>query len=553
VTAWQLEDITGRTDQTTPSEYGSVGVYDNFGTTNLFSGDVADFNAAGWSRGGLTASGNTVTFGANTDQLSCPVRGVPVNSVPPVTGNTYVLQFTVSATASIASVGFEIVDVADGIPSFVKVVTVTTTPTAHSVLCVMPSTMSSSGPQFWVNRTSIMTGAAGQTMTITGLRYVDISAYHGAGVDGVKYFNTDLTGAAIPAATNLGYLAEAAATNLCLQSNSLTTAPWANQVGTCTPTQNAIGLDGATSAWTLTDNDAGVTETYGELIGGLTAVSYTASIFVAKTSGAQSSYPVIVIYDGTALRLALATVDTTNGVATIWTSYTGWTTIGTATCVSHNSNFWRVAITFTASTNAWVLNLVPAGSLTATLAGPAYNVTAQGSAVFYGAQVELGSVATSYIPTTTVAVTRNADILTYPSAGNIDGTVGWCSAEASTIEASSGQSAIVGVRAAGAVLQMLSTATTISSDDGSVSVTKTGLTSMQTGQRKRASSWGTDGQLITGDGATPSSGAFDGDHSPVNIAIGSGTSGGIHWNGNIRNVRIGQRQLSSSELQAVTR
>ena len=48
--------------------------------------------------------------------------------------------------------------------------------------------------------------------------------------------------------------------------------------------------------------------------------------------------------------------------------------------------------------------------------GATIDVSQQGSAVFYGAMVNLGAFAGPYIPTTTVAVARNADLLTYTGA-----------------------------------------------------------------------------------------------------------------------------------------
>ncbi len=50
--------------------------------------------------------------------------------------------------------------------------------------------------------------------------------YHGANVDGVKYFNTTLAGVKIPDSTIKGYLCEASKTNLIVQSNNFTVT-WA--------------------------------------------------------------------------------------------------------------------------------------------------------------------------------------------------------------------------------------------------------------------------------------------------------------------------------------
>jgi hypothetical protein len=56
-------------------------------------------------------------------------------------------------------------------------------------------------------------------------------------------------------------------------------------------------------------------------------------------------------------------------------------------------------------------------SLTVTATAGACVATVTGSCT--SGQLELGATATSYIPTTTVAVTRNADTDTYPTAGNL--------------------------------------------------------------------------------------------------------------------------------------
>lgn len=56
-----------------------------------------------------------------------------------------------------------------------------------------------------------------------------------------------------------------------------------------------------------------------------------------------------------------------------------------------------------------------------------YNGTSSNSLYIFGAQVETGSVATSYIPTTTAAVTRSADVISRTSAsaliGQSEGTI----------------------------------------------------------------------------------------------------------------------------------
>mgnify|MGYP000219781622 CR=1 FL=1 len=238
-------------------------------------------------------------------------------------------------------------------------------------------------------------------------------------ISGGVWSNTFADGSPIPAATNLGYLAEAAATNLCLQSNAFTTTWTVSPAPTIA--QDAIGPDGGTTGWTLTDATAvSASRIYQSIT--LTAAAWTASIFVKKTIGAQSSYPVILWYPthGTA-EMAAYTIDTSNGVVTNWTAYTGVPLASgiSSSCISYNDDYWRVSLTKTGTAEANYLMLFPAGATNPTQSTGIEDITAQGSAVFYGAQVELGSFATSYIPTTTVAVTRNGEIDSLPTSGNI--------------------------------------------------------------------------------------------------------------------------------------
>ncbi len=267
----------------------------------------------------------------------------------------------------------------------------------------------------WRAQLEDITGRTDQT---TPSEYVSVGVasapyYHGSMADGVKCFDTDLSGNPIAASTLKGYLAEPAATNRCLQSNALTTT-WTS-AGTLGLIQNVVGPDGAVSAWTLTDNDAAANEVLYQPIT-LTAANYTNHCLVGKTTGAQASYPCLYAYDGASARAALCTIDTSNGVATVWTAYTGLTVqASSARCSSYNDDFWLVELTFLGTAATWTnaIAFAPAITTNPTQSTGIFDVTVQGSSVACNFQCELGSAATSYIATTTAAVARNADVLTY--------------------------------------------------------------------------------------------------------------------------------------------
>jgi hypothetical protein len=257
----------------------------------------------------------------------------------------------------------------------------------------------------FVQSPGLVAGRGGQTITFT--RASDGTRFNSSGTLVTETTNVarfDYNPSTLAA---LGLLIEESRTNLCLQSNAFTTT-W-TALGTPAATQNVVGPDGGTTAWTMTDNNAVTTEGVGQNIT-LTAAAYTFSIYIKKTSGA-TIYPVLEALTGTVT--ANCTVDTNNGIATIWTAYTGRTMLASASATCSNAgSFWRVTMTYTATAAAYTHSIFTAATATATQATGAVDVAQQGSNVFYGAQVELGSFATSYIATTTIAVNRAVDVAT---------------------------------------------------------------------------------------------------------------------------------------------
>lgn len=190
----------------------------------------------------------------------------------------------------------------------------------------------------------------------------------------------------------------------------------------------------------------------------------------------------------------------------------------------------RVTLTFTPS----------AGSLTLTVTGSCKYV-----------QLEVGSFASTFIPTAGSSVTRNADVLTYPFAGNADATVGTAYAELSS-QWNASVSVALAFASGRFVLDVEGTAsTTTVANDGVNVAFKAGLTAMNTGVRKRASSWGSS-LMVAGDGVAPDSVAFGGDFGSTKISVGNSDAGTENWFGTIKNVRIWQTQFTAAQLSAIT-
>jgi len=348
----------------------------------------------------------------------------------------------------------------------------------------------------------------------------------------------------------MGYLAEGLRTNLCLQSNSFTTT-WTNSGGLAA-TQNQTGPDGATSAWTMTGTGA---QSQTQSIT-LTAATYTYSRFVKKTVGA-TQFPVIRV--SASPLTALATIDTNNGVATVWTSQVGgWTIVtSSATCKSFNADYWRVELTFLATAAAWLAEWWPLANVTATQSSGTLG-GGTGTSVCYGAQLEAGAFASSYIPTTTASVPRNADVLTYPSAGNI-GAVGTLYFEYQVNRAFNTTLTWQGVTAYTDAINFLVVDAigysgsprfyTVNSGVQQTAINATPENVSAT--NKTAFSFGLNdfkACINAGTVATDISGTVP---SFTTIGIGASASSSQPYCA-IRNVRIWQVQLSSSQLQAVT-
>ncbi len=259
---------------------------------------------------------------------------------------------------------------------------------------------------------------------------------------------------------------------------------------------------------------------------GLDGIANTATTLTATAADAIILQPITLV---SAARCASAYVKRRTGTGTISFTQDGGSTWTDITALINGSTWSRVEIT-------------------ATLANPStgFKISTSGDAIDVDVvQNEAGTVATSPIVTTTAAVTRNADSLTYQTASNIDFAVGTIYGEIQTPKGSNTRMLVqigdgyAGITSAGV--------DSWRSMDGTTTITATGLSDITTAKRKRAVSWGGATQSSCGDGIAPTSGAFDG-------AFGSGASMeiGQNINGYIGPVAIYNYQMTDAELQALT-
>ncbi len=208
-------------------------------------------------------------------------------------------------------------------------------------------------------------------------------------------------------------LVEPAATNLVLRSEEFNDASWAKTRSSISSNATTApnGTSTADKLIASVDNNTHFILQSSIVV---TAQIYSASIFAKKAE-----------YDTLRLRMVNLWSPTPTAVFNLTSKTVVSTTSATASITEYSNGWFRLDLTATinaiAGSNAQLEVLVGNNS--------AVSFAGDGtSGVFiWGAQLEVGSVATSYIPTVASTQTRNADVISLTSAsaliGQTDGTL----------------------------------------------------------------------------------------------------------------------------------
>ena len=194
-----------------------------------------------------------------------------------------------------------------------------------------------------------------------------------------------------------GLLIEEARTNLLTYSSDWTNAFW--QKSNITVTASATtSPDGTVNAMKLAATATAAANLFSTGTA-VAATSATYSIYVKQGTGATTANNFGIRNNTTSTSLVFGTLNYSTG---IWTYSVG----STGVTVSNAGNgWWRLQITATSG--------ITSGDSLACYAGfISVSQTAGDFLYAYGAQLEAGSFATSYIPTVASQVTRSADVAT---------------------------------------------------------------------------------------------------------------------------------------------
>jgi len=512
------------------------------------------------------------------------------------------------------------------------------------------------------NSTSYTT-VAGKTLTIafpqsenvsgqadqTASEYVSVGVlsapFHGVGVDGCKFFNTNKNGSAISAGTLKGYLAELSRVNNCLWARDLrylSTNKWyatAQNTGDSEKVTNGT-FPTDTSSWTAAGSTLSVAagrlrvtssgaaigmafQTFNLVIGKSYNIVVDAwfgtgsfrvlvgngggsgLMFTSNPTGETVDRQVVASFIATQVAV---TVTVIQGTATAGlyaefdnisvkesavqiTQTTGLDNVANSasrlTAAANDATLLQLltAATGTRTTSAWIKRISGSGTVSLTRNGginwtditsslvtdtwvPVEVTSDVGANPTVGLKMgtsgdvidvdcfqdENGSWRTSPILTTTAAVTRNADVLSYASA--YDNTVGTslCSLKSDSLVSTANIYALTGdTNGRMAYLNSGNARTGILAFDGVNTASATGALSINTGVRKRALAWSGANMKCCADTVLGVSSTFDGTlGAGTTLFVGCDAASGSQLSGNISEVHIWTSALTDTQLQQVT-
>ena len=332
-----------------------------------------------------------------------------------------------------------------------------------------------------------------------------------------------------------GLLIEELRQNLLLQSNDFLTS-WSptNITRTLNSTLSPSGnVDGVKLAATT---GASTTLFQTSIV---SATSATVSVYVKQGTSATTANTFILRNFTTATNLIGGTLNYSTGVFTY--------TIGSTGVVVTNAGngWWRVAITATAG--------ITAGNSVGIYPGWGGGVATAGDFLYaYGAQLEAGAFATSYIPTTTSQLTRAADV------ASVNTLSPWFNQAAGTFYAEfAGGNSVSGIygRAIGydgsrAFIGGNGAVTALSSWNGAVNLGATLAGNILTGA-KTAMAYSSAGRALVGNAGTVAT-----DVSLVgtvtDVKLGNSVTSSEYLNGHLRRITYYPRRLTDTELQTLT-
>jgi hypothetical protein len=350
-----------------------------------------------------------------------------------------------------------------------------------------------------------------------------------------------------------GLLIEEQRTNSLTYSEQFDNAAWSKTASSITA--NAIASpDGTLTGDKLVEDTATSAHTISQSLSATTQ-SYTISVYVKKAE--RKYFQLFGRRDSTNYNGVMIDLDTGSLLPPTRPATTS--NVSTTTATSVGNGWWRIAMTYSYTTTGTTVALFALTDDSQT-----YSYTGDGTSGIYiwGAQLEAGAFATSYIPTTTAATTRSADIA---SIGTLspwyNATEGTLFTEGTVVNNISGTTArVFGYFADSGVTNLFSvearsaTSTRARILTGGVTVNASDTIDVLGVNAKLAGAYGSDGATICVNGRSPVTAASS---LPTGIAAlylgqNSVPTAASIANGHIRRITYTPRRLTNAELQSLT-
>lgn len=357
-----------------------------------------------------------------------------------------------------------------------------------------------------------VTGQANQNPSEYVSSNVLPTPWHGAGTDNVQYFPstnnttydgsnvvTDADGTPLPKLCIKGLLVEASKTNLALYSEQLFIAPWVT-TNTTIHVNIAVSPDGRTLAESLTA-DASNATTLQTITSAIN--DYVFTIYLKRKTGSGS---IDITLDGST-----------------------WTTVAV------DSTWQRFEVR---------------GNTTNPVVG--VRIQTDTDAVYaWGAQLEIGDFASSYIPTTSIAVTREADDVTIAKPSSFLNEAGTIAINVISNRQDSAPHWIFDFGNATGIYQDVD-GNIYFTDGTNVAFVGTPSDDGDTIDRI-AVSWGGLGVQSSFNGGTILTTAFDGSvNSGATLYLGKKNDSSSYWDGTLRDLCIFKKQLLPQQINDIT-
>lgn len=359
-----------------------------------------------------------------------------------------------------------------------------------------------------------------------------------------------------------GWLIEGEArTNLALYSNTMSNAAWYNSGSV--EAQDATGPDGLTSAWTITEDFLNTSHGLFQPITTSSGTTYTWSAYLKYKSWQYMRFAFVTAGGADSVYVD---IDIQNGTIVNTGPY-GSATQSSQSIQSVGNGWYRVSVSGTLPSGTTYVTCYSRN--TSTNSNPESAIAYAGNNTsgfyFYGAMLEAGSFASSYIPTTTASVARAAESVTGTTAEvgyNASAGTLIIEADAPTVD----QLAMIGgfnsIGTTNAILLMKSNAAinaaganaTAYENDGTATALDSTVTinsgsNYRTGMRWNTSG-GATGVAISVNGGSPVAGTVR-TPTPTTFRLGV-RDDGLPLMGHIRMVYNYDTDLGDTEFQAKT-